>query len=327
MSPEFETYIQTYKTVILKHMLDAVPERHPALLYEPMRYALQVGGKLLRPILSMVCCEAVGGATHDALNAAVALELVHNFSLVHDDIMDNDELRRGRQTVHKKWDTNVAILSGDAILIKAFDVLSNVDPKYLPRVLKEFNQGILEVCEGQTLDMEFEERHDVSLEEYFYMIDRKTAKLFSLSCELGAILGGGTEVQIQAMRTYGKKLGRAFQIQDDLLDLLSDEITLGKDVGSDIIEDKKTFLILYTREHGSKEQLTQLKRLVRKADLSPNDLKIVILLLNEIGTIDAARAEIKQALEDARLSLNKLTHPKPKQLLSNLLDILKDRTY
>lgn len=327
MDPEFFASTKIYKARVLERVASLLTTPHPASLYEPMRYALQSGGKLLRPILVQVVCEAVGGASQDAVDTAAAIEMVHVFSLVHDDIMDNDDMRRGRETIHKKWDANAAILSGDAILIKAYEALNHTNPAVLPRVLKEFNQGILEVCEGQALDMEFEDRDNVTLDEYYYMIDRKTAKLFSLTCELGAILGGGSEEQILAMRTYGKKLGRAFQIQDDLLDLLADEKTLGKDVGSDLQEDKKTFLILYTRENGNPAQLQQLKSLVRKRDLSKEDIQKVIAVLNEIGTISAARQEIKKALEEARQTLDVLPESTTQKLLSNLLDVLENRTY
>jgi len=327
LNPEFEAYTQPYKDRIVQRMLETVAETHPETLYDPMRYAVQAGGKLLRPILALLCGQAVGGTVEAALPAAVALELVHNFSLVHDDIMDNDELRRGRETVHKKWDANVAILSGDALLIKADEALSEVNAAQLPRVLKAFNQGILEVCEGQTLDMEFEARHDVSLDEYFYMIDRKTAKLFSLSCELGAILGGGSEEQIQAMRTYGMDLGRAFQVQDDLLDVLSDVDTLGKDVGSDIQADKKTFLMLYMREHANAQQVQRIQSIQRKQHVSTQDIQDVIAILTEVGSIEAARKRVTVALNDARESLRVVTNTTPQTLLSTLLDMLEDRTY
>lgn len=327
MNPQFFEQTAGYKDLILKHIQSYLDLDFPHTLYEPMRYALESGGKLIRPLLVLVSAEAVGGRTEMAMNAAVAVELVHNFSLVHDDIMDNDDWRRGRKTVHNQWDANTAILAGDAILIKAYEALSHIPPFHLPRVLQEFNLGILQVCEGQSLDIEFEERHDVTLAEYYEMIDRKTAKLFSLACQLGAILGGGSESQIEAMSRYGMKLGRAFQIQDDLLDLLSDQETLGKDVGSDLQEDKKTFLMLYTREHAETEQIAELHRLMNKEILSADDLKAIVSLLQNIGTIDAAKNQVKGALDKAKEALDAVSVEKPKALLMSLLDMLADRTF
>lgn len=327
MQSEFFERTKQYKDRVLQRIDFYVESSHNAALYEPVRYAVQAGGKLLRPILAQITCEAVGGKSEDVLDAAVALELVHVFSLVHDDIMDNDDMRRGRATVHKKWDINTAILAGDAILIKAYEALGRVQRLYLPRVLSEFSQAILQVCEGQALDIEFEHRDDVTLDDYFMMIDRKTAKLFSLACELGAILGGVSEEHIAAMRTYGMKLGRAFQVQDDLLDILADEEILGKNVGSDIQEDKKTFLMVYTRQHGKREQLEQLTSFSGREHLAKKDIQKIIALLDEIGTIAAARKEIKSALEQARRALAALSDNKSRELLSVLLDMLEQRTF
>ena len=327
MKSEFFEQTKIYKERVLKRAESYTQVLEPASLYEPMRYALQDGGKLLRPILAQVTYEAVGGTTKDILDAAVALELVHVFSLVHDDIMDDDDMRRSRETVHKKWDASTAILVGDAILIKAYEAIGQVNSKHLPRVLAQFSQSILEVCEGQALDMEFENRTDVKLDDYFGMIDRKTARLFELACEIGAILGGGSEVKINAMRTYGKKLGRAFQIQDDLLDVLADQDTLGKDVGSDIQEDKKTFLMLYTRERGNRAQVEQLDAIVQKEKLGRADIDSVISLMTDIGAIDAARQHVKEALQEARAALNELAESDAQRLLTNLLDMLEHRTF
>ncbi|MBN1465370.1 polyprenyl synthetase family protein [candidate division KSB1 bacterium] len=327
MHSDFIKQTQKYRERLVARIFSYLSAEHPASLYEPMRYALQDGGKLLRPILAQIICEAVGGDQENVLNAAVALEFVHVFSLVHDDIMDKDDMRRGRATVHKKWDANAAILCGDAILIKAYEALGRTTAVHLSQTLAAFNRGILEVCEGQALDMEFEDRDDVSLDEYFYMIDRKTARLFSLACEIGALLGDGSAEQIQGMRRFGMQLGRAFQIQDDLLDLLADQTTLGKDVGSDIQKDKKTFLMIHSRQHATPEQLDQLLLFVHKNTLSPHEIQHVISILNEIGTIAAAQKQVQDALEKARQSLQLLPKSESHLLLSNLLDMLEHRTY
>ncbi len=327
MKSEFFESTKLYKESVLQRISFYVQTPGPASLYDPIRYSLQDGGKLLRPILTQVACEGVGGRQEDAIDAAAALELVHVFSLVHDDIMDADELRRGRETVYKKWDTNTAILSGDAILIKAYEAMSHIAAVHLPRALKQFNQGILHVCEGQALDIEFENRDDVTLDEYFAMIDRKTGRLFGLACELGAILGNGSEEQIVALRTYGEKLGRAFQIQDDLLDVLSDQETLGKDVGSDIKEDKKTYLMLYARQHASAAQLEKINLVIRKTDISLSDISGVLKIITDVGAIDSARKIVKDALSDAHKALDILPASRAHHLLVNLLDLLEHRTY
>lgn len=327
MKSDFENYLNEHKQRVLRRTAELTPEAFPPTLYEPVHYALAAGGKLLRPVLLLISCEAVGGKIENALDAAVALEMVHTFSLVHDDIMDNDDLRRGRQTVHKKWDTAVAILAGDAILIKAYDAFRRVNPRYLPQAFTEFNQAILEVCEGQALDMAFENRRDVTVEEYFYMIDRKTGRLFAVACALGALLGGGSDAQIDAMRTFGSRIGRAFQVQDDLLDLTADQSVLGKDIGSDLQEDKKTFLMIYAREHADEAQKRQLQALQQKAQLNDADLRQATALLMEIGAVSAAQREIDAALNDALEALTRVTAAKPRAALTQLVDFIRNREF
>jgi len=317
---EYRELVQKYISAYLEH-------DEPRLLYEPMRYALESGGKMLRPILALVSCGAVGGNIKDTLNAAAALELAHNFTLVHDDIMDNDGFRRGRETVYKKWDANIGILSGDALLVKAYEALATAPPQYLPRLLREFNNGILMVCEGQAMDLEFEDRSDVTLDEYFQMIDRKTAQLFSLSCTIGAILGDGTEKQIKALQSFGSMLGYAFQIQDDLLDILSDQETLGKDIGSDLQADKKTFLMLYTRENASEKELRTIAKLMQKKSFAVQDIQQIREIFQRIGTLDAAKGEVKRALTAASAELNQLEENEFRSILSSLLETLENRTF
>jgi geranylgeranyl pyrophosphate synthase len=319
-----QDYSQLYKNSIIEGMLEIMSSPAPQTLYEAMRYSAQAGGKLLRPLLTLISSEAVGGSVAQAMPAAVAVELVHNFSLVHDDIMDNDDLRRGRPTVHKKWDVNVAILAGDAVLVKAYQALSQVEDRFLMTVLKKFNEGILRVCEGQMMDMDFERRNDVSLDEYFAMIERKTGKLFSMACELGAILGGGADVEIQALRQFGAQIGRAFQIQDDLLDLSADEAVLGKDVGSDLYQDKKTFLMLYSREYASREQKDRLMRLLGNPGAG---VKVVLALFEEIGAVRAAQLEIHQALAKARSAVDIIRNQNAKSALVELIDFVDQRKH
>lgn len=216
--------------------------REPKGLYEPIGYALSAGGKRLRPQLAILGAEAVGGDAQSVLPAALALEVFHNFTLLHDDVMDKAEVRRGRPTVHVKWNENTAILSGDQMLIEAYKLLAQVPADKLPRVLEMFNKMATEVCEGQQLDVDFEKRDDVTIAEYMEMIRLKTSVLLATALQIGAYIAGGTEQEQQALYDFGINLGLAFQIQDDYLDCFGDPKTFGKAIGGDIREGKKTWL-------------------------------------------------------------------------------------
>lgn len=224
---------------------ESVNSNFPQSLKDPINYFLATPGKKIRPLLTLLSAEAVGGNVKDALSAAVGIELFHDFTLIHDDIMDHDDLRRGRSTIHKKWGEDSAILVGDMMIGLAFEKMLQSDAQYLPTILNLFNETLIKVCEGQALDKEFEARHDVSIDEYLDMISKKTAWLFKLSCQLGAILGGGSENQIETMQQFGKLVGIGFQVQDDLLDYIGKEEALGKKVGSDLKMHKKTYVTLH----------------------------------------------------------------------------------
>lgn len=218
--------------------------REPSLLYSPIEYTLEAGGKRLRPVLLLAVSDMFGGDVHHALPAAMAVEVFHNFTLLHDDIMDNAPTRRGRPTVHRKWNSNVAILSGDAMVISSYDILSQTPVDKLPRLLADFTLLGQGVCEGQLYDMEFEHRNDVTIDEYIEMIRLKTAVLFAGAARMGAILGNATETACSQIYEFGINLGLAFQIQDDLLDTYGNPETFGKEIGGDIAEGKKTFLLI-----------------------------------------------------------------------------------
>ncbi len=220
-----------------------LPE-NPSRLYGPIRYILSLGGKRTRPLLVLLACEMHGTPYAKALKPALAVEVFHNFTLMHDDIMDKAPLRRGNATVHEKWDSNVAILSGDAMMVKAYGLLLETPHALLPQVLALFNKCALEVCEGQQLDMDFEALSSVSEAQYIEMIRLKTAVLLGTSLELGALLGGATNANAAALREFGISLGIAFQLKDDLLDAFGDQEKTGKQVGGDILANKKTFLLV-----------------------------------------------------------------------------------
>ncbi|NLP08783.1 polyprenyl synthetase family protein [bacterium] len=327
MSTDLQQRLNRLKELIQPGLAAYAPEQEPISLYEPMRYALRGGGKQLRPLFLLLSCEAVGGRASEALPAALALELVHNFTLVHDDIMDHDELRHGRETVYKKWEESTAILAGDALLVQAFRALADVEAALLPRVLAGFTAGILEVCEGQALDKEFELRASVTLDEYYSMIAKKTGRLFSLACEIGGLLGHGTEQQVQGLKEYGACLGRAFQIQDDVLDLVSEKATLGKDIGSDIRENKKTFLMAYLFQYGAEEQQQQIHRLAKKNELSREELQQAVAVFTAAGALPSAETEIKRCIMLAQTALQPIENEEAKNPLILMLTTLAKRTF
>jgi geranylgeranyl diphosphate synthase type II len=220
----------------------------PANLYEPISYIMNLGGKRIRPVLVLMAAELFGKNPHDAVDAAMAIEVFHNFTLIHDDIMDNAPLRRGKQTVHEKWSTNTAILSGDVMMVEANKNLAKLNPIYLKDALDTFNATAQGVCEGQQLDMEFENRDDVSIDEYINMIRLKTAVLLGGALKLGAIVAGAPKEDAELLYQFGENIGIAFQLQDDILDVYADPEKFGKQVGGDIISNKKTFLLLKTLE-------------------------------------------------------------------------------
>ncbi|RBQ02394.1 polyprenyl synthetase family protein [Pedobacter miscanthi] len=217
---------------------------HPKQLYDPITYIINLGGKRVRPLLVLMATELFGGDPNQSIHAAMAIEVFHNFTLVHDDIMDNAPLRRGQATVHERWSTNVAILSGDVMMVEANKNLAKVNPIFLKDVLDTFNATAQGVCEGQQLDMEFESRDDVSIEEYINMIRLKTAVLLGGALKLGAIIAGASEKDADLIYQFGENIGIAFQLQDDILDVYADPEKFGKQVGGDIIANKKTFLLL-----------------------------------------------------------------------------------
>jgi geranylgeranyl diphosphate synthase type II len=219
-------------------------QKEPYNLYEPIDYILGLGGKKLRPALVMLGCQLFAGDTEKAVSPALGIEIFHNFSLVHDDIMDNAPLRRGKPTVHEKWDLPTAILSGDLMLIKALELVMQVDDRLLRQVMEIFNNTAIKVCEGQQLDMNFEKQEKVSLDDYLQMIELKTAVLLGASLQIGALTGGASAKDAQLLYDFGTNIGIAFQLQDDILDVFGTPETFGKQVGGDILSNKKTWLLI-----------------------------------------------------------------------------------
>jgi len=236
----------------------------PANLYEAAEYILQIGGKRIRPVMCLMGNELFAEISADAYHVAAAIELFHNFSLIHDDIMDKAPLRRGVETVHIKYGESTALLAGDVMLVKSYDYLSKIKGDHLPKVLQLFNKVGREVCEGQQLDMDFEQKETVQLEEYVHMITLKTSVLLAASLQFGAILGGAAGDSQHHLYEFGKNLGIAFQIQDDYLDAFGDPEKFGKQVGGDIMANKKTFLMIHALETASPEQRAELKKIMKE---------------------------------------------------------------
>lgn len=279
----------------------------PSNLYGPLRYFLVLGGKRMRPILTLMGTEAFGSSGNDALPAALSIELFHNFSLIHDDIMDEAPIRRGKETVHTKWNQNIAILSGDVLLVKAYQLIAQQKAEVLPDLLNLFNQTAVEVCEGQQYDMDFESRDNVTIPEYIEMIRLKTSVLLGCALEMGAIIAGASFNDRKLMYEFGQHVGIAFQIQDDILDLYADPNKFGKQVGGDIISNKKTLMLLKAFEMATQEQKEQLNTLLKEEDF---DLKVSTAkkLFNSIGVREACKEIMnhhynlaKQALQSIKI--------------------------
>lgn len=269
----------------------------PATLYEPGEYFLSWGGKRIRPVMCLMGNELFAPISPDAYTAATAIELFHNFTLIHDDIMDEAPLRRGMETVHMKYGPHTALLSGDVMLIRAYENLEAINPQYLPRILSLFNKTAREVCEGQQLDIDFEKRNDVSMEAYIEMITLKTSVLLAASLEMGAILGGAGEGNCRHLYEFGKNLGIAFQVQDDYLDAFGDPEKFGKETGGDIRQNKKTFLLLYALQHAGEDQQKELVRLMQE---NPADkVQRVLAIFKDCGVDEWARSLKTQYLDTA----------------------------
>lgn len=251
--------IITYKEQIASYIDSINLNGHPKELYEPISYILSLGGKQIRPVLTLMAAEVFGKEAKSAIYAATAIELFHNFSLIHDDIMDEAPLRRGHQTVHEKWDVNTGILSGDAMLILAYQYFENYEAPIFKELAKLFSKTAIEVCEGQQLDINFETRSDVAIPEYLKMIEYKTAVLVGAALKMGAIVAETSEENAQKIYDFGLNLGIAFQLQDDYLDAFGEEAVFGKTIGGDILENKKTFLYLKALLGSSEEQKKELE--------------------------------------------------------------------
>ena len=307
-------------------------QREPHGLYAPIEYMLASGGKRLRPTLALIAAEAIqngglisGSVLDDVLPAALAMEVFHNFTLMHDDVMDRADVRRGQPTVHVKWNDNTAILSGDQMLIESYRLLSNVPADKLPQVLRWFNEMATGICEGQQLDMEFEHMNQVSIDEYMEMIEKKTSVLLAYAMKIGGYIAGATSDQQKALYEYGLHIGLAFQIQDDILDVYGDPKTFGKAIGGDICCNKKTFLLLTALETADAESKAELLQWLMSVDHDAEKIAAVTKIFNRLGVRETGEAVMEEHTSIALAQLDKLPQNNATEKLRVLAEKLVTR--
>ncbi|MBB79010.1 MAG: isoprenyl synthetase [Crocinitomicaceae bacterium] len=299
--------LKNYTEYIEKKILEIDLPEKPNNLYEPIRYFLNLGGKRIRPILTLLAAELFGIKKGNVLYQALAIEIFHNFTLIHDDIMDEAMLRRNKETIHEKWDKNIGILTGDVMLIQAYQLLSkNISPNTLKDVLLLFNKTAIEVCEGQQSDMNFEHQENVSIAEYIQMIRKKTSVLLGCALQLGAIIASASTEDKDYIYEFGINIGIAFQIQDDILDLYGDPEKFGKKIGGDIIANKKTILYLTALNKADKEELKMLKTLKNEKNIELK-IKQTRELFNSLKIKEDCENLMKSHYEKAKKALSQIT--------------------
>ncbi len=310
-----EKYISQYLDLI-NETLDRINyPQTPDELYAPIRYELSLGGKRIRPILTLMACDLFAGDINQALKPAIGLEIFHNFTLLHDDVMDKSELRRGKPTVHHVWDENHAILSGDAMQIMATQQMTQVPPRLMPAILDVFLKTSLEICEGQQFDMEFETRSDVSTDEYIEMIRLKTAVLLGCALKVGAIIAGAPVAQADAIYRFGENLGLAFQLQDDYLDVYGDPIIFGKNLGGDILNDKKTFMLIEALRLAQGSDLETLQHYIGNNDVEPREkIDAVRQVYDNIGIDIVCRNKMEEYYNAALTCIEEILVPEERKM-------------
>ena len=305
----------------------------PTKLYDASKHLIEAGGKRLRPFLVLKACELVGGEREDALPMAAAVELLHTFTLVHDDIMDSDAKRRGKPTVHTLWGIPIAISAGDMLYAKAYEaVLSSVrsnkvTPRRILKILSLITEATISICEGQALDIIFEKRELISEEEYFNMITKKTAGLLETSTKVGAIAGGGKAAQVRRLGRYAYYSGLAFQVIDDYLGITADEKVLGKPVGSDICEGKRTLILIHALTHATETERKQMYSVLGHEDATPTEIEEVSQIIHSLGSLEYAYKKAEQLVAKAKRQLSPFPPSQTKETLLNLADYILSRKY
>lgn len=332
-------YFSEYRLAIDKRLSEFLAEqtarshysggngKYPHSLYDPLNYIMSGGGKRIRPLMLIFSSELFGGTLNDSIDAAVAVEILHNFTLVHDDIMDNADSRRGMTTIHKKWSVNEAILVGDELIGLSYRSLLRTKNKRIQEIVKVFTDGVIEVCEGQALDKEYETKDNVNLDDYMIMIKKKTAELLRTSAVIGSIIANADNEKVNIINNYSQNLGIAFQIQDDLLDVTANEDEFGKKIGGDILEKKKTYLYLKSRELLQEEKKAQMLTLFNSEIDKVEKIKKIISIYFEGGAVDSAKEEIKSYTAEANRYLSRLENSAAKQKLQRFSEMLLNRNF
>lgn len=321
-------YMKLYKKdaeLIDRKLSKLLDNKSPKSLYEPCSYILKSGGKHLRAIFVLLATEAVGGKSSQAYNAALSVEVLHNFTLVHDDIMDSADKRRGRTTLHIKYDISTAILAGDNLIAIAYKYLLKDSKFNTLGILNKFNQSVIDVCEGQSLDKDFETRKIVTIQEYLIMIKKKTSALIQMCCSIGAQIGNGDDTEIKALEKYGNNLGLAFQLKDDLLDIVGDTKDFGKNVGGDLVEGKKTFLFLKALEIAKGKDKKELEKVIKNKGIPRKEIGKYKRLYEKLNVLEITEREITRY---TNLSIKALAIIKDSQAKSRLIwlaNLLIDR--
>lgn len=305
----------------------------PDVLAKAMRHLIEAGGKRLRPCLAMTACEAVGGKKEDAIETAAALELFHNFTLIHDDIMDHDEFRRNVKTVHVIWGEPIAIIAGDALFAKVFEAAATnasrlgVSPERTVELFKTLSRASFELCQGQVLDMLFEKRGDVTEEEYMRMISGKTGALTEAATKVGALLGNAPEKKVLALSSYGRLIGIAFQMQDDVLGVLGKQEKFGKPIGSDIREGKRTLIIIKALTSASETEKRILLRAYGNSHATNEEIREAIEVLKSVGAVEYVAERARKMVAEAKMKLNILPDSQAKEALIGIADFVVEREF
>jgi geranylgeranyl diphosphate synthase, type II len=302
-------------------------KENPVTLYAPARYILEGNGKRIRPFLTLLASEAVCGSSENALHVALAVEILHNFTLIHDDIMDQADLRHGRPTVHKQWNTNAAILSGDMMIAYAYELALKAKSTRHGELIHILNDANITICEGQALDMELEEKQDATIADYIDMIAKKTGRLISAALEAGGVAGNATDEELQSLVLFGEKIGRAFQIQDDYLDIMAENGKSGKMAGGDIINGKKTYLLLRSLELTSGSDRDLLHSIISNKGISSERVPEVKAIYERCGVLQETESLINLNTEEALTAIEDLPYPAGRDYLKGYANILMKRDF
>ena len=316
-----------YLTRINDALARCFDKGNPVTLYAPARYILEGNGKRIRPFLTLLASEAVCGSSAKALKVALAVEILHNFTLIHDDIMDLAELRHGRPTVHKKWNTNAAILSGDMMIAYAYELVLQAKSNRHSELVHILNDANITICEGQALDMELEERHDATIADYIDMIAKKTGRLISAALEAGGVAGDATDEQLLSLVLFGEKIGRAFQIQDDYLDIMAENGKSGKMAGGDIINGKKTYLLLRSLELTTGVERDLLHSIIINKGIGAERVPEVKAIYERCGVLDETASLINSTTEEALTAIESLPHTEGREHLRGFANMLMKRDF